>query len=128
MLARVDGKKPVRTPGRWTLEPRSHQLELFEPQQGLRRVSTVTVVAGKTRVERWAPQKGQLSVEVTPFAEIWIDGKKERQAHTFWIGEVWEGTHTVRVVNGELNATRTQTVVVQPGGEAKASFNLQSAP
>jgi serine/threonine-protein kinase len=119
----VDGKKRGRTPQELSLPAGTHQLEWKDAANGLARTLKVKLLAAQRRTESWAPKKGTLVIEVVPFGAISVDGKSQGVS-SFKSVEVWEGRHTVRVVNDELKRTEERAVEVTPGAETKTTIKL----
>lgn len=95
----IDGSPRGQTPlrldsvaaGRKTLRLQNHEL-------GIRRTVRLRVPAGERATYDARFSKGRLNVVVQPWADVWLDGTPLGQ--TPLAGrEVWEGRHTLRLVN-----------------------------
>ena len=62
--------------GQMLLVSGSHELTLTNADLGFKQASSVNVAAGRTATVRVEPVNGQLSVNATPWAEVFLDGDR----------------------------------------------------
>lgn len=104
------------------LPPGNHTLELVNDTLGFRTTKTVDVVVGRvTRVDVELPL-GSISINATPWAEVWIDGERVGETP---IGNlpVRIGPHEVVFKHPELGEQR-HAVSVTLSSPARLSVNL----
>ena len=109
--------------GRVDLPPGKHTLELINETLAFRTTTTVDVVVGRgTRVPVRLPL-GSISINATPWAEIWIDGERVGETP---IGNlpVPIGPHEVVFKHPELGEQR-HAVSVTAAAPARLSVNLK---
>ena len=61
---------------RLTMAPGPHTVEIVSQTLGFKTTATVEIVAGKTARVPVALPKGTAHLNATPWAEVWVDGKK----------------------------------------------------
>ena len=100
-----------------------HDLELSNAALGFTAKRTVRVTAGKTTATKVDLPNGTLSLNATPWAEVWIDG--ERVGDTP-IGNLTRriGSHEVLFRHPELGERR-ETVVIAVGKPARIGVDLR---
>jgi len=120
----VDGRKVGTTPlRRHRLRAGAHTVVLVDKQLGLRRSLRVSVVGGR-KVERSVRfERGQLVLEVLPWAEVHLRGKRLGVTPLPPI-QLYEGTHTLLLKNPERGVERRVTVKIRAGKTTKALFKL----
>ncbi len=106
---RALGSLPLETP----LPAGRHEIQL-RCLYGARRQVRVTIRAGETTEETIHLRAGSLQLLVRPWAEVFIDGRRIGITPLAPI-TLAEGRHTVRLVNSEINATKTKRVRIRPG-------------
>jgi hypothetical protein len=109
--------------GRIELAPGKHTLELVNETLAFRTSVTVDIVIGRgTRVPVKLPL-GSISINATPWAEIWIDGERVGETP---IGNlpVTIGAHEVVFKHPELGEER-HAVSVTAAAPARLSVNLK---
>ncbi len=120
---RVNGKfvglAPVRVQG---VSPGDVEVEIYDSQKGVRKKEHFRVTDGDNGTLRVVAEKATLEFRVRPYANVFLDGKPLGQT-PFSAVELFEGTHSVRLVNAELGKEVTQTVTVKPGQNV-FRFNL----
>jgi len=100
----------------------SHVLDFVNTEAGFRTRRTIDVVAGKTmRVPLEVPQ-GVLSVNATPWAELWLDGSRIGETP---LGRVplRIGRHDLVLKHPQLGERRLQ-VLVRADTPARASVDM----
>jgi hypothetical protein len=100
-----------------------HDLELSNAALGFTAKRTVRVTAGKTTATKVDLPNGTLSLNATPWAEVWVDG--ERVGDTP-IGNLTRriGSHEVLFRHPELGERR-ETVVIAVGKPARIGVDLR---
>jgi hypothetical protein len=109
--------------GRLELPPGRHTLELVNETLAFRTTTTVDVILGRgTRIPVRLPL-GSISINATPWAEVWIDGERVGETP---IGNlpVPIGPHEVVFKHPELGEQR-HAVSVTAGSPARLSVNLK---
>lgn len=117
------GRSPVRVIG---LPPGEISVQLRNPELGINKTTKLDVVAGETTNHHFQVKKGRVSIEVTPWAKVFVDGR--------FVGttpmeplSLFEGAHVVRLVNRDIGVKRVVRVRVQPGKSASVVEDLSSA-
>ncbi|MBX7100267.1 MAG: PEGA domain-containing protein, partial [Myxococcaceae bacterium] len=109
----VDGSPPTPAPLEAVeLAPGVHRVVLTNPGLGLSRALEVTIRPGKLLTQAVAVGTGELNVNVTPWAEVWIDGHKAGVT-PLAARPIAEGAHRVRLVNP--SGEKTVSIAVAPG-------------
>ena len=102
-----------------------HDLDIVNEALGYRVTRSVTVSPGETSSMRVDPPKGSLSLNATPWAEVWIDGERAGETP---IGNVQLtiGQHEVVFRHPELGERRfTPTVTLSAPARLTADFRRQ---
>jgi hypothetical protein len=103
--------------GRMLLVSGPHELTLVNTELGYKQTSSVNVAVGGTAPIRVQPINGQLSVNATPWAEVWLDN--ERIGETPIANYATPiGRHEIRFVHPQLGEQR-KTVVVTAGSPVR---------
>jgi hypothetical protein len=109
--------------GRILVKAGRHDLELANDALGFSLTRTVQVQAGKTAAITATPPQGALSVNATPWAEVWVDGNR--------IGETPVGNlplpigvHEIVFRHPQLGERR-QSVTVTATGPARVSVDMR---
>jgi hypothetical protein len=92
------------------LSPGSHSIDVVSQLLGYRDHRTIVVTAGLTTPLRLVAPQGTLSVNATPWADVWVDGTKVGETP---IGEIplTIGSHDVLLRHPELGERHVQSVV-----------------
>jgi len=99
-----------------------HELELANDALGYRVTRSITVTAGEVSSMKVDPPKGSLSLNASPWAEVWIDGQRAGETP---IGNVQLsiGQHEVVFRHPELGEQRfTPTVTLNAPARLTADF------
>ena len=108
----LDGQRLGSLPTRVDAKPGRHTLRLSNPGLVPERVEAVDIKAGAETALRVSLGKGKLTVDATPWADVFLDGAKLGQ--TPLAGrQLWEGPHVVRLVGP--HGERTLRIQVRPG-------------
>jgi serine/threonine-protein kinase len=82
------------------------------------------IAAGKTTRKHIQLDQGTLMVHVTPWAEVWVDGKKVGTTPIQPV-RLYEGRHEVLLTNPKTGRSQRRTVVISAGKTARLSEELQ---
>jgi PEGA domain len=101
-----------------------YQIELVNEDRGFRSVRTVEVVPGKvTSVAIDTPPAGLVNVNASPWAEIWIDGRRIGETPLANLS-VSAGEHEVVFRHPQLGEKR-QVLKVNPGARLRLSVEMK---
>jgi len=101
-----------------------HQIELVNEDRGFRSVRTVEVVPGKvTGVGIDTPPAGMVSLNASPWAELWIDGRRIGETPLANLS-VPAGEHEVVFRHPEIGEKR-QVLRVNPGARLRLSVEMK---
>jgi hypothetical protein len=101
-----------------------HQIELVNEDRGFRSVRNVDVVPGKvTSVAIEAPPAGLVNLNASPWAEIWIDGRRSGETPLANLS-VPAGEHEVVFRHPQLGEKR-QVLRVSPGARLRLSVEMK---
>lgn len=106
---RAVGNTPLRG---YRLATGSHTVHLRNGKLGLLKTIQVTIRPGKTLSRRVVFEKGKVAIDVKPWADIYVQGKKIGTTPMLPI-EMYEGTYQIRLVNSKLGVERTVRVTVR---------------
>ena len=121
---RVGGKVLGRAGERIRMMAGRHQIELVNEDRGVRSVRTVEVVAGKvTSVGIDSPPAGLVSRNASPWAELWIDGRRIGETPLADLS-VPAGEHEVVFRHPEIGEKR-QVLRVNPGARLRLSVEMK---
>ena len=109
----IDGAAPRKTPLKIALAPGRHRLRLIDRAQGVDLTRSVVVADKGITTQEVYLQRGAVSVNAPPGAEIAIDGKTVGRAPLKTDVSVYEGGHSVEVTMGASHWRDTFTV--KPG-------------
>lgn len=110
--------------GRLMLAPGRHQLTLSNREHGYSSVHTVDIEPGEERAVTVQPV-GELNANATPWAEVWIDGKKAGDTPIAHL-QVPLGTHEIVFKHPQYGERRVTTVVTATAPAAvTADFSKQ---
>lgn len=104
------------------LSPGSYELTLLNDALNFRTRQTVRVTADRTVSLSVAPPPGAISVNASPWAQVWIDGKQVGETPLANIS-VPIGEHDV-VFRHPQFGERRQKILVQAGTMARASVTF----
>jgi len=118
---RIYGKSPTTV---HNLPPGDVKIEVFDALGAFSRAETGTLTAGQTLTRKLVLGKGKVEFRVRPYATVFLDGKPLGQT-PFEPVEVWEGKHTVKLVNKDLKKEVTQPLTVVAGQPNVFKYVLQ---
>jgi serine/threonine-protein kinase len=120
----VDGKSAhLAADGMLHLPPGRHKVSLQSPLLAGARGFEVEVKNGETVTRAVHSGRGRLRIAVTPWAEVQLDGKSVGTTPIAPL-ELREGTHTLLLKNGDLQANVSRRVVVVPDKETVLRVDL----
>jgi serine/threonine-protein kinase len=122
----IDGTAYGTTPlGPVELEPGPHELELINKGSGIRVKKQIRILAGQTQrvMEKFDP--AQIQVFVKPFGEVFVNGVSKGMTPLEGPITLYEGQHTVRVVNAQAGKEETRRVHLTAGQTQKLIFDLR---
>ena len=101
----------------------AHELELVNASLDYRVTRNVTISAGQTATFTVIPPRGTLSVNATPWAEVWIDGQRAGETP---IGNysIPIGTHELLFRHPELGEQR-KTVTIGAQGPVRVGVDMK---
>jgi serine/threonine-protein kinase len=102
------GMTPLR---RVALPAGTTRLALRSASPPIDQALTVALTAGEETVREIEFGQGSVQLLVKPWADVFVDGAKVGITPMPPL-KLFEGTHRIKLVNGELNVTRTVTVTV----------------
>jgi hypothetical protein len=121
---RVGGKVLGGAGERIRMTAGSHQIELVNEDRGFQSVRTVEVVPGKvTRVGIDTPPAGLVNLNASPWAELWIDGRRIGETPLANLS-VPAGEHEVVFRHPQLGEKR-QVLRVNPGAHLRLSVEMK---
>ncbi len=122
---RAGGRVLGRTGGeRIRLAEGRHQIELVNGDTGYRAVRVVHVVGGKvTNLAMPTPANGVVNVNASPWAEVWIDGRRVGETPLANVS-VPLGSHEVVFRHPEFGEKR-QTISVTGGAPVRISVDMK---
>ncbi len=121
---RVGGKVLGSAGERIRMMAGRHQIELVNEDRGFRSVRTVDVVSGKvTSVAIDTPPAGLVNLNASPWAELWIDGRRIGDTPLANLS-VPAGEHEVVFRHPELGEKR-QVLRVNPGARLRLSVEMK---
>ncbi|MBA3885232.1 MAG: PEGA domain-containing protein, partial [Acidobacteria bacterium] len=116
-LGRTGGERIRLAEGR-------HQIELVNGDTGYRAVRVVHVVGGKvTNLAMPTPANGVVNVNASPWAEVWIDGRRVGETPLANVS-VPLGSHEVVFRHPEFGEKR-QTISVTGGAPVRISVDMK---
>jgi eukaryotic-like serine/threonine-protein kinase len=124
-MLRVNGKTVGRSPVKLSdLKPGRLEVEAFDPKLGFSRKETLQAKAGHNPSHTIRIGQGRLAVWVRPYATVFLNGKELGQT-PFAPVPVWEGRHTLRLVNAALAKDVSLEVTVKAGEERVVKRDLK---
>jgi len=101
----------------------AHELELVNAALNYRVTRNVTIAGGQTATFTVIPPRGTLSVNATPWAEVWIDGQRAGETP---IGNysIPIGTHELLFRHPELGEQR-KTVTIGAQGPVRVGVDMK---
>ena len=101
----------------------AHALELVNAGLDYRVTRNVTIAGGQTAAFTIIPPRGTLSVNATPWAEVWIDGQRAGETP---IGNysIPIGTHELLFRHPELGEQR-KTVTIGAQGPVRVGVDMK---
>ena len=101
-----------------------HEIELVNQAQGYRSVRLVDIVPGKvTTLAIEAPAPGLVNVNASPWAEVWIGGRRIGETPLANVS-VPAGQHEVVFRHPQLGEKR-QDLSVTPGARVRLSMDMR---
>ncbi len=98
-------------------------VELFDTGLGLTRAEPVVLTAGDNGLRSVTFEKGAIDFQLQPGISVYIDGKNMGEAPLEKPVELYEGSHSVRFVLGDLEERRRVTVA--PGKTEPLEFTFE---
>lgn len=92
--------------------PGEYKLRFSNPQEGINYSRDITINEGTEFVQNFTIPSGFISVKVTPYAEVYVDGRSFGYTPMPPI-KVYAGNHIVKFVNKELNKEIVRRVLIQ---------------
>jgi serine/threonine-protein kinase len=114
------GTSPVRVQN---LPPGLLQVEAFDPEQGFSRVEDVSLGPGDNGTRRIVLGKGVVEFRIRPYATVLVDGRLLGQTPLEPV-ELYEGSHTLKLLNRELGKEYTTELLVRAGRVHEVKHNL----
>jgi hypothetical protein len=108
---------------RLSLSPGRHQLDVVNADLGVQSTESVQVTAGKTTEVTLQVPNGSLSLNATPWAEVWLDGQRLGETPLGNLS-VPIGSHDLVLRHPELGE-RHQVVVVTARQPVRLSVDLR---
>ena len=96
--------------------------ERLNPSKGERR--RITARLDKKTAEVVRGGKARLSIDCTPWAAVYIDGKHIGTTPVAGY-EITAGPHTLRLVNNQLHSSKTVKITAKPGESIRKSIEFQ---
>jgi serine/threonine protein kinase len=122
----IDGTSYGTTPlGPVDLEAGLHDVELLNRAGGIRVKKQIRILAGQTQRVMEKFGQGQLQVFVKPFGEVFVNGQSKGMTPLDGPITLYEGTHTVRVINSKDGKEETRQVKLTAGQTQKLIFDLR---
>ena len=117
------GSSPVRVK---SLAAGQVRVEVLNSAAGFSKEEVFTVDAGDNGTKRIVVESASLEFRVRPYATVFLDGKLLGQT-PFPPVHVYEGKHSVRLVNADLNKEVAVDYLVKPGHANIFKYNLTQA-
>ncbi|MHB8878940.1 MAG: PEGA domain-containing protein, partial [Myxococcaceae bacterium] len=115
LQVRVNGKFIGVSPARASnLPPGEVRVEVYDSKLGISKEQAFTLAAGPNGTKRIVVGQGTLEFRVRPFATVFLDGKPLGQT-PLPAQQVYEGRHSVRLVNKDLGKEVSSEYVVKAG-------------
>ena len=108
------GRSLGQTPVTVTVESGRQRLLLRNPSLGINVARSVTVRPGTTSSLDIQLKQGELLVKARPWAHVEMNGKRLGTTPMKAI-KLYEGRHTITLINTDKNVTHTVQVVIRPG-------------
>jgi eukaryotic-like serine/threonine-protein kinase len=108
---RFVGVSPIQVSG---LKPGPVEVEVYDSRLGLKKVERFTATAGDNGTRKIVAAAATVEFRVRPWATVFLNGRPLGQT-PLPAAEVFEGTHTVRLVNAELGKDITLDFTARPG-------------
>jgi serine/threonine-protein kinase len=105
------GQSPVKVQN---LPPGDVKIEVFDRAQGFSKSESFTLSPGDNGVKRITVGRGRLEFRIRPYATVYLDGKLLGQTPIDPV-DAFEGPHSIRLVNKDLNREVTLDYTVRPG-------------
>jgi len=122
----IDGTAYGTTPlGPVDLEAGLHEVELHNRASGIRVKKQLRILAGQTQRVMEKFGQGQIQVFVKPFGEVFVNGVSKGMTPLDGPVTLYEGTHTVRVINSKDGKEETRQVKLTAGQNQKLIFDLR---
>ena len=102
------------------------RVEVLNSAAGFSKQEVFTVDAGDNGTKRIVVESASLEFRVRPYATVFLDGKLLGQT-PFPPVHVYEGKHSVRLVNADLNKEIAVDYLVKPGHANIFKYNLTQA-
>ncbi|MEE8408847.1 MAG: serine/threonine-protein kinase, partial [Myxococcota bacterium] len=106
---RAVGNTPLRG---YRMPTGTHSVHLRNGKLGLLKTIQVTIRPGKTTSRKVVFEKGKVIIDVKPWADVYLHGKKIGTTPMRAI-ELYEGTYQLKLVNPKLSAERTVRITVR---------------
>ncbi|MEM6532384.1 MAG: protein kinase [Myxococcota bacterium] len=116
-------RRAKRTPAELSLPPGAHRLRFKDPSTGLDAVRTVTVTSSSPAQLNYEFTPGKLSIVVTPWAHVFMRGKKIGTTPMPAIA-LPEGEHALRLSNPDLGVEKTLRVKIRSGERLRRAVSL----
>jgi eukaryotic-like serine/threonine-protein kinase len=117
------GSSPVRVK---SLAAGQVRVEVLNSAAGFSKQEVFTVDAGDNGTKRIVVESASLEFRIRPYATVFLDGKLLGQT-PFPPVNVFEGKHSVRLVNADLNKEIAVDYLVKPGHANIFKYNLTQA-
>jgi serine/threonine-protein kinase len=123
-LVRVNGKLVGSSPVRLKNQlPGSVQIEVYNTAKAFSRQQTFELSPGDNGTKRLVIEQGTIEFRVRPYATVLLDGKRLGET-PFPAVRAYEGHHSVRLVNRNINKNVTVDFVVKAGQPNIFKYNL----
>jgi serine/threonine-protein kinase len=97
------------------VQPGEVDVEVYDSRLGFSKRQTLYVEAGDNGVKRIVVAQGTVEFRVRPYATVIVDGTKSLGQTPFGPVQLYEGRHTVKLVNRDLGKEVDLELVVKPG-------------
>jgi serine/threonine-protein kinase len=114
------GPSPVRME---EVAPGPVRVEVVDRRLGYSRREQFTARPGENGTWRLLPGKGRVAFRVRPYATVFVDGKELGETPLEPV-ELYEGVHTVTLVNRDLGREVSAELRVKAGGEQEFKYSL----
>jgi hypothetical protein len=123
----IDGTLYGSTPtdGPIELKIGIHVVELRNPRHGIKHRQRVNILPGGKQTVRKSFRKGFLKVYVKPFGEVFVNGVSKGLTPLGKPIELYEGTHTLRVISSRTGKEKSQRVKIDPGKTTTVKLDLR---